>query len=321
MGTIYKSIRYIKSKYIGGWLKDQLSRPEWFRNLVVNRSSWGAFSIYAHARRSDGKAKISYKSKAKAEKAAFDMTKRHGHPFTTYKCLFCDGWHVSKAVGKNTDGKTTEDVALEKYAVNPNVSHDGLDVEWIMATGIPDLTPVYGGFRGRTLSSTRQLHAWNAMIKSGINQIIDLRADYSSDFYSELCQRSGISYFKYPVAYEDVWIAKMVDLFPEFCRLIDNGRFYIACAMGLHRTDIALCTYWVFYAADKGIAPPPICGYRKDKGLTTNKIMRILNAVYRYMTEKNGVEPIPEPVFHERKEIIKELSNKSDKLECDDSKS
>ena len=52
-------------------------------------------------------------------------------------------------------------------------------------------------------------------------------------------------------------------------------------------------------------------GYRKDKGLTTNKIMRVLNAVYKYMTEKNGVEPIPEIIFHERKEIIKELSNKT----------
>mgnify|MGYP002525889576 FL=1 len=146
------------------------------------------------------------------------------------------------------------------------------------------------------------------MVESGIRQVIDLRADYSSDFYSELCQRSGFSYFKYPVAYEDVWIAKMVELFPEFCKLIDNGRFYIACAMGLHRTDIALCIYWVFYAADRGIAPPPICGYRKDKGMNTNKIMRMLNAVYKHMTEKNGVEPIPENVFRERKDVIKELS-------------
>lgn len=308
MGTIYKSIRYIKSKYIGTWIKDQLSRSDWFGNLILNRSAWGAFSIYAHAKRSDGKSKISYKSKAKAEKAAFDMTKRYGYPFTTYKCLFCDGWHVSKAVKRNAEGKTTEEIALDKYAVNANVGHDGLDVERIMSTGIPDLAQVYGGFRGRTLSSTRQLHAWNTMIESGINQIIDLRADYSSDFYSELCQRSGIRYFKFPVAYEEEWIVKMIELFPEFCRLIDEGRFYIACAMGLHRTDIALCTYWVFYAADKGIAPPPICGYRKDKGLTTNKIMRMLNAVYRYLTENNGVEPILEAVFHERKEIIKELS-------------
>ena len=308
MRTIVTSLRKIKPKYIGVWLKDQLSRPDWFRNMVVNRSAWGAFSIYAHARRSDGKAKIAYTSKAEAEKAASDMAKRHGHPFITYKCLFCDGWHVSKAVKKNAEGKTTEEIALDKYAVKADLGLEELDVERIMSTGIPDLAQVYGGFRGRTLSSTRQHHAWNTMIESGISQIIDLRADYSSDFYSELCQRSGISYFKYPVAYEDVWVAKMVELFPEFCKLVDNGRFYIACALGLHRTDIALCTYWVFYAADKGIAPPPICGYRKDKGLTTNKIMRMLNAVYKKMTEKNGVEPIPEIVFHERKNIIKELS-------------
>lgn len=308
MGTELTSLKKIKPKYIGIWLKDQLSRPDWFRNLIVNRSAWGAFSIYAHAKRSDGRSKITYKSRAKADKAAFDMTKRYGYPFTTYKCLFCDGWHVSKAVNKNVTGKTIEEIALDKYAVKTNLRSNGLDVDRIMATGIPDLVQAYGGFRGRTLSSTRQLHAWNIMIESGISQIIDLRADYSSDFYSELCQRSGISYFKFPVAYEEEWIVKMIELFPEFCRLIDNGKFYIACAMGLHRTDIALCTYWVFYAADKDIAPPPICGYRKDKGLSTKKIMRMLEAFYKYMTDKNGVEPIPMNIFLERKEIIKKLS-------------
>jgi hypothetical protein len=151
------------------------------------------------------------------------------------------------------------------------------------------------------------------MLEAGVVQIIDLRADYISDFYSELCMRSGIGYFKYPVAYEDVWIAKMVELFPEFCRLIDNGCFYIACAMGLHRTDIALCTYWVFYAADKGIAPPELQGYRKDKGLNPNKIIRVLNAIYKRMTEVNGKQPIPEIVFHERKEKIKEMSKTNNK--------
>ena len=312
MSTLLISLKKIKPKYIGCWLKDQLSRPGWFRNLFVERSAWGAFSIYAHARRSDGKSKISYFSKEKAEKAALDMSTKYGYSFAVYKCLFCDGWHVSKSGKQNAEGKTPEEMALDKYAVRPAIKSEGLDVERILATDIPDLAPVYGGFRGRTLSSTRQLHAWNTMIESGINQVIDLRADYSSDFYSELCQHSGIRYFKYPVAYEDVWVAKMVELFPEFCKLIDNGRFYIACAMGLHRTDIALCTYWVFYAADKGIAPPPICGYRKDKGLTTNKIMRILNAVYKYMTEKNGVEPIPMNDFLERKKIINE-SSKGDK--------
>ena len=313
MRTLVVSLKKIRPKYICCWLKDQLSRPDWFRNLIVDRSAWGVFSIYAHAKRSDGKAKIAYASKAKAEKAAFDMSKKYGYPFVSYKCLFCEGWHVSKAVGKDAHGKTTEEIALDKYAVMSNTGQDGLDVDRILATKIPDLAQVYGGFRGRTLSSTRQLYAWKTMVESGISQVIDLRADYSSDFYSELCERSGICYFKYPVAYEDVWIAKMVELFPEFCRLIDKGCFYIACAMGLHRTDIALCTYWVFYAADKGIAPPELQGYRKDKGLNPNKIIRVLNAVYKKMIEVNGKEPIPMNLFLERKEIIKEMSKTNNK--------
>ena len=311
MGTVLTSLKKINLKQIGCWLKDQLSRADWFRNLAVNRSPWGAFSIYAHARRSDGKSKISYGSKTKAEKAAFDMSKKYGYPFAVYKCLFCEGWHVSQdSHGLPIQEKSTEAMALEKYAKRPTVQAMELDVEKVLSTGIPDLAPVYGGFRGRTLSSTRQLHAWNTMIEAGINQVIDLRADYTSDFYSELCRKSGIQYFHYSVSYEEV--ENMAIHFPEFCSLIDNGRFYIACAMGLHRTDIALCTYWVFYAADKGIAPPEIRGYRRAEGHDTGKIMRILNALYKYWTAQNGKEPMSVDVFRERKEIINELSYRTD---------
>ena len=181
------------------------------------------------------------------------MTKKYGKPFTVYKCLFCDGWHVSQDPhGLPVQQKSTEVMALEKYAKRPTVQTMELDVEKVLSTGIPDLAPVYGGFRGRTLSSTKQLHAWNTMMVAGINQVIDLRADYTSDFYSELCRKSGISYFHYSVSYEEV--ENMARLFPEFCRLIDNGRFYIACAMGLHRTDIGTSDFsgeWIEFGSEK----------------------------------------------------------------------
>ena len=309
MGTILTSIKSIKVKYLSSWLKHQLSLPHWFQNLFVNRMAWGAFSVYAHQKRSNGKPKMAFSTLRKAEKSAADMSKKYGSTFVVYKCLFCDGWHISKGAGAgDTMTRRSDEVALEKYAVNVSVSPAELDVEKILATNIPDLAPVYGGFRGRTLSSTKQLYAWKTMMESGINQVIDLRADYTSDFYSDLCRKSGIAYFHYPVAYDEESVAEMVRLFPEFCELIDKGRFYIACAMGLHRTDIALCTYWMFYAADKGIAPPPIRGYRRDKGMNTNKIMRILNAIYKYRTIHEGVEPLAEEVFVERKNVINELS-------------
>ena len=145
---------------------------------------------------------------------------------------------------------------------------------------------------------------------AGLKQVIDLRKDYSADRYPELCRQYGVDYFHYPIDNDHETIVKMAELFPVFCEKIDQGDFYIACAMGLHRTDIALCTYWVFYAADKGIEPPPIRGYRREDGHDTNKIMRVLNAFYQYMTEKKRKDPMPIEVFKERKKVINELSKR-----------
>lgn len=298
----------VKLKYIGCWLKYQLSRPDCFRNLIVNRCAWGAFSIYSHIRRSDGKIKIAYPSKDKAEKAAEDMGKKYKAHFVAYKCLFCEGWHVSKVTaGTSKIAGPSKAVSLERYADTKTPNHVDLDTEKILATHIPDLAPVYGGFRGRTLSSARQHYAWRPLVDAGIRQVIDLRADYTSSAYKTRCEEFGIKYFHYPVVRGGKFECQMVELFPEFCSIIDKGRFYIACAHGLHRTDIALCLYWVFYAADKGIAPPPICGYRIDKGLDTHKIMRALNAMYNYLEKRDGKSPIPLDIFRERKEIIKDL--------------
>ena len=74
--------------------------------------------------------------------------------------------------------------------------------------------------------------------------------------------------------------------------------------MGLHRTDIALCTYWVFHAADMGMAPPPIRGYRLRDGHDTSKIMRVLNVFYQYKSELDGAAPMPMDVFKQRKGMI-----------------
>ena len=185
-----------------------------------------------------------------------------------------------------------------------------LDLERIIQTGIPDIAQVYGGVRGRTLSSRKQAHAWKTVVVAGLKQVIDLRKDYSADDYPALCRQSGVDYFHYPIDNDRETIAKMVELFPTFCKKIYKGDFYIACAMGLHRTDIALCIYWVFYAADKGIAPPPIRGYKQEDGHNTNKIMRVLNAFYQYITEQKGKEPMPIEVFKERKKMINDLSKK-----------
>lgn len=56
-------------------------------------------------------------------------------------------------------------------------------IERIMQANIPDLVPVYGGVRGRTMSSRRQAHAWKVLVEAGIKQVIDLRQGYKSASY------------------------------------------------------------------------------------------------------------------------------------------
>ena len=309
MGTVTTSIRKIKVRHITTWLTDQLSQPGWLDNMLLNRRAWGAFSIYSHCYRSNGQPKKVFATREKAQKVADSMAKKHGMSFAVYKCLFCDGWHFSKiggseAIAAEAAKKMDEVMASIKDLDRHN--NTSLDMDKALSTGIPDIHPAYGGLRGRTLSSNRQLYAWKTLIEAGLKQVIDLRADYNSDFYSGLCAKTGVEYFHYPVAIERM--EEMVDLFPKLCELIDRGNFYIACAMGLHRTDIALCLYWVFYAADRGVTPPPLRGYRKDKGLGSDKIMRALNAFYKMRAERDGKDPLPMEVFKERKDIIKELN-------------
>lgn len=300
----------IKLKYFLPWLKDQLGHAGWFWRLIIDRTAWGAFSVYSHVKRSNGEFKIMHPDRKKAVNQAEKLANSYGGRYEVYKCLFCDGWHVAKVADKYTKRrKGPQGPNLSKYQVSVSPKDAGLDVDKILSTGITDLAPVYGGFRGRTLSSSKQHYAWETLLEAGIHQVIDLRADYKSDSYHDMCVNSGIGYYHYPIAYDDSSIDNMVKEFPVFCSLIEKGGFYIACAMGLHRTDIALCTYWVFHAADKGIAPPPIRGYRRDKGLVTDKIMRILNKFYKLITTtETPVSPIPEVVFKERKNIIVELS-------------
>lgn len=181
---------------------------------------------------------------------------------------------------------------------------NGVDTDRLLNLDIPDLAAVYGGIRGRTMSSRHQNYAWPILKECGIRSIIDLREDGIHTRLEDLCRQYGMEYFHYPVDNKAQYIEDMVRLFPELCRIIDAGGFYIACAMGLHRTDIALCCYWMFYAADRGAEPPEIRGYRKATGHETDKIMRVLNAFYRYVTETEGRQLIPPETFKERKKTI-----------------
>ena len=98
-----------------------------------------------------------------------------------------------------------------------------MDIERIKMTHIPDIAPVYGGVRGRTMSSRHQSYAWPAIVEAGVKRVIDLRDADKSDKLPSLCAQYGLGYFHYPIDNAKETVIQMVELFPQFCELIDKG--------------------------------------------------------------------------------------------------
>jgi hypothetical protein len=81
-------------------LKDQLPIKRAFKNFFITGNALGLFYRRSHTRE-DGKPKQSFPTKESAMRAAESMKKKHGKYFSTYKCIYCDGYHL----GKNRDNK------------------------------------------------------------------------------------------------------------------------------------------------------------------------------------------------------------------------
>lgn len=188
-----------------------------------------------------------------------------------------------------------------------------MNTNLILNTDIENIDIVYGGARGTTLSSRHNIHHWQTVVQSGIKTIIELRENDHSDRLCQMCEKYGIRYFAFPMDSHSIPDKVIAANLQEFFSIIDDGNFYIACAMGLHRTDLALSIYWMFHGANNQLRPPFLKGHIVNGEIVEsrlhNKIYRRLNSLYAYLSE-NDIMPIPDKItFNLRK---KEL-NKSTK--------
>ena len=170
-----------------------------------------------------------------------------------------------------------------------------MNKELILNTGIQNIATVYGGVRGTTLSSRHNMRHWQTVVDSGIRTIIELRDEDHSDRLYRMCEIHGIRYFAFPMDSHSVPNEVIAPRLQEFFEIIDNGDFYIACAMGLHRTDMALSIYWMFHGADRNLQPPYLKGHfpmpdSGRKGVDPAKIFRRLNSLYEYLTENRLID-------------------------------
>jgi hypothetical protein len=82
-------------------LRDQGPLKRFIRNFFITRNAWGLFHKNSHWRADTGKEKVSYNTKKTALKSAEAMGKKRDVHFSTYKCMYCDGYHI----GRNKENK------------------------------------------------------------------------------------------------------------------------------------------------------------------------------------------------------------------------
>lgn len=73
-----------------------LLKAIWFQYKFagLSRNSLGIFYRTSHAK--DDKPKVAYSTPESAQKASLAMHKKTGNTFSSYKCAYCDGYHIGK---------------------------------------------------------------------------------------------------------------------------------------------------------------------------------------------------------------------------------
>lgn len=168
---------------------------------------------------------------------------------------------------------------------------------------------MYGrGVRGRTLSGRGNRHLLGKIRNAGVRVIIDLRTQDHTDRFDRNVADAGLEYFHIPVDGRNADAQGIISAMPGLFRLLDDGGFYIACAMGLHRTDIALALYYVFHPSVPYGDVPEMRGHRKDGRFRCDDIAARLNSVMRSMTTEAlaslGLPPDYEQEFNRRKRML-----------------
>ena len=261
---------------------DQLTRKGAWRNIFVTHNAFGIFSRYSHTARGSGKPKMSYPTKAVAMKAAEAMGEKHGVHFSVYKCAWCDGWHV----GKNAQNKVKPKDDSEKKSPG-FVNKSNALYEALKRYPIVDLAPVYDkGVRGRTMSGRGSNWLLAKVRDAGVKTIIDLRTADHTDRYDRNVAEAGMEYHSLPIDSKNTGVHQIIASLPLLFELMDKGSFYIACAMGRHRTDIAIALYYVMHPSVPFDEVPEMKGHRnvEKKQFRCDDIAARLNSIIKAIT-------------------------------------
>lgn len=168
-------------------------------------------------------------------------------------------------------------------------STGSLDIARLKLLGIKHFRLIdSNSIRGVTLAN-QKTSLLTELKECGIRTIVDLRAEGGDDSkYAETCRENGLDYvnfklkinmpiFNLPLSSKLSTIERQqeIDAFikrlPDFFKIMDEGKYYMACLLGLHRTDLAVVLNYLVNPNEP--KTPPILShmYMKEESNFTNK--------------------------------------------------
>ncbi len=159
----------------------------------------------------------------------------------------------------------------------------GLDINNIKNLRIGNLRFVENnGLRGETLSSKRHKRFIPILKEYGLKSVIDLRDKFTGENYEDLCKSAGLNYYHIPIDSFKLDTSKIIDKMPLLFKVMDNDNYYMACALGLHRTDIAQTINYLFNPKTHDI--PIMYGHQRNGIFKRDDIMRRIGSIKREIT-------------------------------------
>ncbi len=182
---------------------------------------------------------------------------------------------------------------------------DILDIGRINDFGIKHFRLINSNsIRGVTLSNQNP-KILKELKECGINHIIDLRREANSESkYANNCKENGLKYFPFPIninmpIFNIAVTSKMsmqerkdsinsfIKLLPQFFKTMNEGRVYMACLLGLHRTDLAVTLNYLINPIEP--ASPPILSHMliSDETNMTNKYIGAMKNLIKNLSDED----------------------------------
>ena len=180
-----------------------------------------------------------------------------------------------------------------------------LDIARLKLLGIKHFRLIdSNSIRGVTLAN-QKTSLLKELKECGINTIVDLRSEGDvGSKYAEACFENGLNYvnfklkinmpiFNLPLSSKlstderKSEIEAFIKRMPEFFKIMNEGKYYMACLLGLHRTDLAVVLNYLINPVEPKTPPVLSHMYMSEETNFTNKYIGAMKNLLKNITPEH----------------------------------